>query len=186
MDISQDKTTAKKRPPEKSIRFPLAIHGKLIKLCGKLKRNQSEVFIQMVEYFHRTGKDPADINDDLLKNTLVKNHETYIRFIRAQEEKLLIPVKTEVDRMVQSQLKIIEFFNSQVLKANKDILSGQQSQAQTIDGTLKTLMEKLDSKESLKLKFLYILNHYSKASLSATPKERETLLQETKQYISKL
>lgn len=186
MDISEDKNTTKKRPPEKSIRFPLAIHAKLVKLSGKLNRNQSEVFIQMVEYFHRTGKDPADINDDLLKNTLVKNHETYIRFIRAQEERILIPVKTEVDRMVQSQLRIIEFFNSQVLRANKDILSGQQQQTQTIGENLKTLMEKLDNKESLKLKFLYILNHYHKASQNITPKERETLLQETKQHIIKL
>jgi len=41
----------------------------------------------MVNYFHRTKKDPSDINDEILKNTLVKNHDTYIRFIRAQEAK---------------------------------------------------------------------------------------------------
>jgi hypothetical protein len=186
MDISEAKNTKRNRPPEKSIRFPLAIHDKLLKLCERLGRNQSEVFIQMVEYFYRTKKDPADINDELLKTTLFKNHDNYIRFIKAQENTLLIPIKTEVDRMIQSQIKIIDFFNMHVLKANKDILSGQQAQGQSIDNLLKIISDKLDTKESLKLKFLFILNHYSKVNSNASAKEKEIILQETKQHISKL
>ena len=174
------------RPPEKSIRFPLGTHQKLVKLCEKLGRSQVELFVGMVDYFYRTQKDPADINDELLKNALTKNHNTYIRFIRAQEEMILIPVKTEVDRMVASQIRIIDSFNSQVLKANRDILTGQEKQAAAMNSLLKTLTDKLDSKESLKTKFLYILNYYSKAVQNATPKERESLLQETKTHISKL
>jgi len=139
-----------------------------------------------VEYFSRTKKDPADVNDELLKNTLVKNHETYIRFIRAQEEKILIPVKTEVDRMIASQIKIIDSFNNQVLKANRDILSGQSQNTAETNGLLKTLTDKLDNKESLKIKFLYILDYYSKAVINASPKEMEKLLQETRQHIAKL
>jgi len=141
---------------------------------------------QMVEYFHRTGKDPADINDEVLKNTLIKNHDTYIRFIRAQEEKMLIPIKTEVDRMVASQFKIIDSFNNQVLKANRDILAGQAQQTTETNRVLKTIADKLDDKESLKLKFLYILNYYSKTSFNASSKDREILLQETRQHINKL
>jgi len=170
----------------KTIRFPVGLDEKLVKLGRKFRRGKLELFRQMVEYFHHTGKDPQDINDDLLKNTLLKNHDTYIRFIRAQEEKILIPVKTEVDRMVASQIKIIDSFNSQVLKANRYILSGQEKQAATTHDLLKSLTEKIDNKEVLKTKFLYILNYYSKAVQNATLKERETLLQETKQHINKL
>ena len=160
----------------KTIRFPIALDEKIGKLTKKFGRGKLQLFGQMVEYFYRTGKDPADINDEVLKNTLIKNHDTYIRFIRAQEEKMLIPIKTEVDRMLASQVKIIDSFNNQVLKANRDILAGQAQQASETNGLLKTVTDKLDDKESLKLKFLYILNHYSKAILNASSKDRETLL----------
>jgi hypothetical protein len=170
----------------KTIRFPVALDDKIIKLTRKFGRGKLEIFGQMLEYFNKTGKDPADINDDLLKNALVKNHDTYIRFIRTQEEKLLIPIKVEIDRMVSSQIKIIDSFNSQVLKANKDILSGQSNQFIETEKLLKAITDKLDTKESLKLKFLYILNYFHKASLNASSKDKETLLQEARQHISKL
>jgi hypothetical protein len=170
----------------KSVRFTEDTNGKFSSLALKLGRDKRVIFRQMVEYFSRTKKDPADVNDELLKNTLVKNHETYIRFIRAQEEKILIPVKTEVDRMIASQIKIIDSFNNQVLKANRDILSGQSQNTAETNGLLKTLTDKLDNKESLKIKFLYILDYYSKAVINASPKEMEKLLQETRQHIAKL
>jgi len=170
----------------KSVRFTDETNGKFTSLAVKLGREKRTIFRQMVEYFYRTKKDPADINDELLKNTLIKNHDTYVRFIRAQEDKILIPVKTDVDRMINAQIKIIDSFNNQVLKANRDLLAGQAQQATETERLLKILTDKLDSKENLKLKFLYILNYYSKASLSASTKEREALLQETRQHISKL
>jgi hypothetical protein len=139
----------------KSVRFTEETNEKFSSLAFRLGRDKRVVFRQMVEYFHRTKKDPLDINDELLKTTLIKNHDTYIRFIRAQEEKILIPVKIEVDRMVTSQIKIIDSFNSQVLKANRDILSGQERQAVTTHDLLKSLTEKIDNKEVLKTKFLY-------------------------------
>ena len=170
----------------KSVRFTEDTNGKFSSLALKLGRDKRVMFRQMVEYFSRTKKDPADVSDELLKNTLVKNHETYIRFIRAQEEKILIPVKTEVDRMVTSQIKIIDSFNSQVLKANRDILTGQAQQATETNRLLKTIVDQQDGKENLKTKFLYILDYYSKAVINASPKEMEKLLQETRQYIAKL
>jgi len=177
----------------KTLRFSDTLDEKFGKLATRLRRSKLQLFGLMVEYFHRTGKDPADISDELLKNTLVKNHDTYIRFIRAQEEKVLIPVKVEVDRMIQSQIKILDFFNNHVLKANQDLLSNQQTQVQKFtetDKLLKNISEKLETKESLKLKFLYILNNYSKARESfgfTTPtKEKDDLLTLTKQQIAKL
>ena len=138
-------------------------------------------------------KAPSDINDEILKNTLVKNHDTYIRFIRAQEEKILIPVKTEVDRMVQSQIKILDCFNGQVLKANKDLLNNQQAQVEklaTTERLMKTIAEKLETKESLKLKFQHILNQYVKSregfGFTTSIKEKEELAQEARQMVAKL
>jgi len=182
MDISPNKKPVKKRPPEKSIRFPLSTHQRLIKLCEKLGRNQVELFIAMVDYFYRTKKDPADINDEVLKNTLAKNHQTYIRFIRSQEDNLLIPVKESVDKMIGNQREIVRYFNEQVLNANKTILQQQEAQAKQLE----TISHQLDSKEKLKVKFGFILTTYSKALQSASLKERETLLQEAKQQVSKL
>jgi len=177
----------------KTLRFSDDTGEKLGKLAEKFGRGKQVFFEQMVEYFHRTKKDPIDINDEILKNTLVKNHDTYIRFIRAQEEKILIPVKTEVDRMVQSQIKILDCFNGQVLKANKDLLNNQQAQIEKLtetDKLLKAITEKQETKESLKLKFLYILNSYNKArenfGFATSAKEKEELLLMTRQQITKL
>jgi hypothetical protein len=182
MDISPGKKRLKERPPEKSIRFPLGTHEKLVRLCEKLGRNQVELFVGMVDYFHRTQKDPADINDELLKNTLLKNHQTYIRFIRSQEDNLLIPVKENVDRMIVNQREIVRYFNEQVLNANKTILQQQEAQARQLDA----IGRQLDSREKLKVKFLYILAAYSKAFQHASPKEREPLLQEATQQVNQL
>ncbi|MHB1177268.1 MAG: BfmA/BtgA family mobilization protein [Daejeonella sp.] len=177
----------------KTLRFSDDIDEKLGSLARKFGRGKQRFFEQMVTYFYRTKKDPADINDEVLKNTLIKNHDTYIRFIRAQEEKMLIPVKTEVDRMIQSQIKLLDCFNSQVLNANKDLLSNQRAQTQKFSETdklMKVILEKLETKENLKLKFLYILNNYMKTRESfgfTTPaKEKEDLAQTTRQQVAKL
>src|SRR5690606_5243673 len=58
-------------------------------------RPQRLVFAQMVDYFHRSKKDPKDVNDELLKNTLLKQHRDYIGFIRTQESDILIPIKRD-------------------------------------------------------------------------------------------
>ena len=170
----------------KTLRFSPETDAKLGQLAKKFGLSKFQFFNRMVEYFHRTKKDPSDIGDEQLKNTLLKNHDTYVRFIRAQEDKILIPIKTEVDRVVASQVRIIDSFNTQVLKVNRELLTGQAKQAEETRRLLQILAEKLDSKESLKLKFLYILNYFSKVSLNASPKDREALLNEAKQHIAKL
>ncbi|WP_426588003.1 BfmA/BtgA family mobilization protein [Mucilaginibacter sp. R-33] len=165
MNILDEQKGGKKSASEKSIRFPLAIHGKLLKLCGRLKRNQMQLFAEMVEYFYKTKKDPADISDEMLKTALAKNHDTYIRFIRTQEDALLIPLKEEVDRMINNQREIVKYFNEQVIGANKAILSGQEMLAikqKETDKLLQALFGRMDSKEKLKAKFLLILNGYIK------------------------
>ncbi|NVM65076.1 hypothetical protein FHW88_003380 [Mucilaginibacter sp. SG538B] len=165
MNILDEQKAGKKSASEKSIRFPLAIHGKLLKLCERLNRNQMQLFAEMVEYFYKTKKDPADISDEMLKTALAKNHDTYIRFIRTQEDRLLIPLKEEVDRMINNQREIVKYFNEQIIGANKSILSGQEMQAikqKETDKLLQALFGRMDSKEKLKAKFLFILNGYIK------------------------
>jgi len=193
MDISQNLKVRKKRPPEKSVRFPVATHDKLLKIAKRLNRNQAELIVQMVEYFYRTSKDPLDINDDVLKNTLVKNHDTYIRFIRTQEEKVLLPIKVEVDRMIQSQFEIIECLNSQVLNTNEALLQNQQKQlswSTDIERLMRVISESMETKEGVKAKCVQILNQYIKLRESFTfttsAKEKEDLINATRQQLARL
>ncbi|WPV02109.1 BfmA/BtgA family mobilization protein [Mucilaginibacter sp. cycad4] len=178
---------------KKTLRFSDETDEKLGKLADKCGLSKFQFFNLMVEYFHRTKKDPRDVNDEMLKSTLLKNHDTYIRFIRAQEEKILIPVKTEIDRMIQSQLKIIDFFNTRVLKANTDQADRQEQFSQKLRETvqlLKLIVEKTDTKENLKVKFLYILNTYIKTreafGFTSSAKDKDDLIQLTRQQIAKL
>lgn len=78
-------------PAEKSVRFPLKTHEKFVGLSQKLGRTQAELVIQMVDYFHRTKKDPIDLNDELLKNSILKNGQVQISFMKTQEKIFLIP-----------------------------------------------------------------------------------------------
>ncbi len=182
-----------KIPTEKSIRFPLSVHQHLQKLALKHGRSQVQFFTQMVDYFYRTKKDPQDVNDDVLKNTLADNHKTYIKFIRAQENNLLIPIKTDVERMIESQLKVLKAFNEQVIKANDALLSKQETQIKKFtetDRVLKVITDKLETKEKLKAKFMYILNNYVKArnqfTMITSGNEKEELIREARQQVANL
>lgn len=145
---------------------------KMDKIALKLGRSNRVVFAQMVDYFYRSRKDPLDINDELLKNTLLKQHKDYIGFIKTQENDLLIPTKREVDRMVAVLGKVIDAFNKDVLRQNDLLVQGQNIIAgnqevqvkkfvQT-DELMRRVLDKLDSKEKLKNTFLYILDNYIK------------------------
>lgn len=94
----------------KTIRFSMSTDTKLSKLSLKLGRDKLEVFNQMVDYFYRTGKDPKDFNDELLKKALAKNHDAYISFTRVQEKDLLIPMHEDMRTLCDQQNMIITFF----------------------------------------------------------------------------
>lgn len=165
MDISPNKTYKKYRPPEKSIRFPVVAHNKLLKLCEKFKRNQSQLFVQMVEYFYRSGKDPLDIGEEQLRKALSRNHDTYTSFIKSQEKVLLIPMRVEMERMIRNQEQIVSFFNEQVLKANKSLLENQHLHLKEVTESatmIKILYNDRENKKILQQKFLNILDAYIK------------------------
>lgn len=166
MDISPNKTCKKYRPPEKSIRFPVVAHNKLLKLSEKFKRNQSQLFVQMVEYFYRSGKDPLDIGEEQLRKALSRNHDTYTSFIKSQEKVLLIPMRVEMERMIRNQEQIVSFFNEQVLKANKSLLENQHVHLKEVTESatmIKILYKDRENKKILQQKFLNILDAYIKA-----------------------
>lgn len=165
MDISTIKSYKRNRPPEKSIRFPLIAHEKLLKLSEKFGRSQSQLFVQMVEYFYRSSKDPLDVGEEQLRKALSRNHDTYTSFIKSQEKVLLIPMRAEMERMIRNQEQIVSFFNEQVLTANKSILEHQHIQTKGITETqkmIKMLYEDREIKKVLQRKFLTILDTYIK------------------------
>ena len=177
----------------RSVRYPMAVDQKLEKITLKLGRTKRQVFIQMVDYFYKSKKDPLDLNDELLKNALMKNHKDYIGFIRKQEDMLLIPIKTETDRMIASQGHLIERFNTQVLKANVDLLNNQNAQVRKfteLDALMETIRKNQKSREQLKAQFLFIMDSYVKArdafGMMTSAREKEELISVTKSQISLL
>lgn len=177
----------------RSVRYPILVDQKFEKIALKLGRTKRQVFIQMVDYFYKSKKDPIDLNDELLKNALMKNHQQYIGFIKSQENMLLIPIKTEMDRMTTSQVKIIERFNTEVLRHNVDVLNNQKLQDQKINAIgiiMDTMQKGLKSKEALKSQFMFILDSYIKSrdafGMMTSGREKEELIAVTKAQISLL
>jgi len=166
----------------KSIRYPVATDKKLGSLAHKLGRTKKLLFIQMVDYFYRSKKDPVDFNDELLKTTIVKGQKDAVGFIRIQEKELLIPMKRDMTIMIESQKKLIDCFNNQVLAQNNSLLQKQQEQAAKFSGydqLMKLISSKLDTKESLKREFSLILDNYIKIrdsyGMMTSGKEKEEL-----------
>jgi hypothetical protein len=152
-----------------SIRFPSATNDKLEKAALKLGRSKVTVLMQMVDYFLRTGKDPLDIGDELLKKALSKSHDSLASFIKVQERDLLIPMHTQVKRMIANQEKI-NVLLTRVDNGNLEIKSGQESaEKQSMDNSkiLRVLYSNLEEKVRLKDKFIAVLRSYAK--------ERESL-----------
>ncbi|MGF7081995.1 BfmA/BtgA family mobilization protein [Mucilaginibacter sp. UYCu711] len=177
----------------RSVRYPIMVDQKFEKIALKLGRTKRQVFIQMVDYFYKSKKDPLDLNDELLKNALMKNHQQYIGFIKSQENMLLIPIKTEMDRVSTSQGKIIERFNTQILKANTDLLNNQNTQDGKLNaiGMIMDAMQKgVKSKEALKSQFIFILDSYIKSrdafGMMTSGREKEELISVTKAQVSLL
>ncbi|WP_293745064.1 BfmA/BtgA family mobilization protein [uncultured Pedobacter sp.] len=183
----------------RTIKYNAQIAVRMDKIAQKLGRPNRLVFAQMVDYFFRSKKDPLDINDELLKNTLLKQHKDYIGFIRTQENDLLIPIKREVDRMTGNQgdinnlLRELDKKNITLVNGQGEILSAEKNYSSRLSNTdeiLKNIMVKLSTKEQLKKQFHYILGTYIKGreafSMMTSAKEKEELIRITKNQIDLL
>jgi hypothetical protein len=147
----------------RSIKYSETEGIKLDKIALKLGRSKRLVFLQMTEYFYRTKKDPLDINDDLLKTTMVRNHRDYIGFIKTQENDLLIPTRREVAQLSEAQKRLIIGFNG-LLKQNEmvPVLMEKQNQfLYQLEQHYKSISVRIQDKQSLRQLFLNILDGYA-------------------------
>jgi len=174
----------------RSVRYPVVVDQKFEKIALKLGRTKRQVFIQMVDYFYKSKKDPMDLNDELLKNTLLKNHQQYIGFIKTQENMLLVPMKTLMDKIGESQRQIIERFNTEVLTHNVDVLNNQHALASMfgeIGRLMDAILQSQKNKEILKAQFISILEVYIKSreafTMMTSGREKEDLIAVTKEQV---
>lgn len=164
---------------EKSIRFPQAVHAKLQKLALKLGRTQLQVFVQMVDYFYRSGKDPRDLNEGILLRQLGKNHDWYVSFIRKQESELLIPIKNDME-LVTSQYDALMNTTTKIGQGTERLQVSQRE----VDRVLRIVAEKIQTKDILKKRFTEIFERYianrERFGLMTSGKEKEDLLSATR------
>lgn len=188
MSISDDKETGK--PAEKSIRFSIVVDEKFQKLAIKLGRSKMLLLEQMVDYFYRTKKDPIDLNDEMLKNSILKNAQNQIAFLKTQEKIFLFPLNEKIGEVLEQQAEILEALDEQVLQANQ--VQGEEHNKQLqhladIRQMLTNLNTRMEGKADLKHRFLYILNNYitmrEKITGFLSGKEKEELVSETRRQV---
>lgn len=177
----------------RTVKYSVSDDVKFEKIALKLGRSKRQIFSQMLDYFYRSKKDPIDLNDELLKNTILKGQKEYIGFIKTQETELLIPIKRDSARMVEAMKKIIDSFKAQVLNHNGEVLGNQMAQAKrlsTLNETVSNIEMKLSTKERLKKNFMLILNSYirerERFNMMTSAKEKEELADLTRRQIELL
>lgn len=146
----------------KSVRYPLAVDKKFEKVALKLGRTKRQLFIQMVDYFYKSKKDPVDLNDEVLKKELSNGIHRIISFIRQQENDLLVPIHSETQELsttTRQHARLLEKFKQQ------SIADGQRLEAflprlRSIENILTAMQDRLLEKELLKQKFRKVLDFY--------------------------
>ncbi|TQM49659.1 hypothetical protein BDE36_1384 [Arcticibacter tournemirensis] len=177
----------------RSVKFSLEVDRKFEKVSGRLGRNKRTLFIQMVDYFYHTKKDPHDLNDEALKTSIIKGNQHLTGFIKTQEQSLLIPIKQDAERMVSSQRRILEWLSNEETYHHKNTSAGLQQQLQKlneVDGLVRQLVKLAQAKEQLKSQFLFILDSYIKSreqfGLMTPAREKEELINKVKQLVRNL
>lgn len=170
----------------KSVRFDSDTDLKFSKLSEKLGRSKQELFGQMVDYFYKSKKDPADLNDELLKKELGQGINRIISFIKTQEKEALSPMLADLAQLQRTLTRLNgqyeQFFQSddqqqvsgffihtqrRLLKEHQAQQQQQQEMAQMLQNLLaetrshqNEVKTQLDAKKGLKAKFMAILEHY--------------------------
>lgn len=177
----------------RTVKYSVDDDIKFEKIAQKLGRSKRLVLSQMIDYFYRSKKDPTDLNDELLKTTILKGQKDYIGFIRTQETELLIPIKRDTNAMMVVLKRIVNSFDSHVIKQNQQVMAKQSEQAKEISSmneTIKYIETKLHTKVLLKSKFESILNSYIKErdrlGMMSSAKDKEVLAEEARMQIKLL
>jgi hypothetical protein len=170
----------------KSVRFDSDTDLKFSKLSDKLSRSKQELFGQMVDYFYKSKKDPADLNDELLKKELGQGINRIISFIKTQEKEALSPMLADLAQLQRNlnqlhsqyepffqqddQQQVSGFFIHTQRRLLKEHQTQQDQQANMVQKLDKLIEEtrthrnevnaQAKTKEGLKSRFVAILNHY--------------------------
>lgn len=176
----------------KSVRFSIEIDERLAILSRKLGRTKRMLVIQMVDYFYKSKKDPADLNDEVLKKELSSGVNRILSFIRKQESDLLVPIYSMSSELI-TLTKLLGSISKVIAEGQ---LKGNESnnenlkQIKTVDNHLKQLLTKVGEKETLKSHFGKILEHYitQRESLgwSVSAVKKEELAKQVRNALDKL
>ena len=145
-----------------SIRYPKETDEKIEKLAKSFRRSKKKLFCQMVDYFYRSKKDPADPDDEILKRELSSGVNRILSFIRQQEKDFLLPLFTDSGILKTASLKqkeLLEGIGRHLLAESEQTAVLTKRSEQVING-LKHLISKQKEKEMLKEQFGRLLNYY--------------------------
>lgn len=176
----------------KSVRFSIEIDERLAILSRKLGRTKRMLVIQMVDYFYKSKKDPADLNDEVLKKELSSGVNRILSFIRKQESDLLVPIYSMSSELI-TMTKLLGSISKVIAK---DQLKGNSAnnenleQIKMIDNHLKQLMNKVEEKDTLKFNFRKIMEHYitqrEALGWSVSAVKKEELAKQVRNALDKL
>src|SRR5690606_33454564 len=146
----------------KSVRFTKEIDERLAVLSRKLGRTKRMLIIQMVDYFYKSKKDPADLNDEVLKKELSNGISRILSFIRKQEGDLLVPMYSAMEELMaiaKAQSPLLRNIGKGQSEAT---IMGRETigYLKLVDGTLKKMLGNMREREILKSRFRQVLDYY--------------------------
>jgi predicted DNA-binding protein len=167
---------------DKSVRFSAETDRKFTALAAKTGRSKQELFALMVDYFYKSKKDPADLNDDMLKKEITQGINRIISFIKTQENDALVPLlaqsmenKAQLEQLNKWRESFTQWFLGLFYEAKTKSWGGKLTDlGRSIDNnsqnlikareSLQSAVDELrdykESKEALKAKYEAILEHY--------------------------
>jgi len=151
-----------KRRDTNSIRYSQEVDVKIEKLAKSFRRSKKELFCQMVDYFHRSKKDPADPGDELLKRELSAGVNRILSFIKQQEKDFLLPVFTDT-----AALKTAAVRQTSLLESVCKHLAGESAKTKmllehtgNVAKELKLIAARQTETDTLKQRFGELLEYY--------------------------
>lgn len=146
----------------KSVRYPVEVDEKLEKLALKFGRTKRRLFIQMVAYFYGNKKDPADLNDEVLKKEISAGITRIISFIRKQESDFILPIFTNAEKLLKVAGVHSKYLDGLGQYATKDQEQTNFiiSRLALLDKAIAKTQAHLDEKAVLKNRFKQILEYY--------------------------
>ncbi|MFZ4263648.1 BfmA/BtgA family mobilization protein [Sphingobacterium sp. HJSM2_6] len=130
---------------EKSIRFPQKYDDKLSALVLKFGRSKKLFLVQMIDYFYRSKKDPADSGDEILKRELSYGINRILSFNKQQEKDLLIPTMN----LCAENFRLLNVFHEKLNK-QEELLSRQKQQSSNILNEVNQLSKSISKNKTEK------------------------------------